>query len=89
MPKGVLAGRVTGLTEVCMELTLDDGTVWSLSGDPGTGVQVGSIVVAKVVKLAEGEGRLRFRPARAIGLGTRGLVARRDVHAGIRHRYTK
>ena len=48
-------GRVTGLTEVCMELTLDDGTVWSLLGDAGKEVQVGFTVVAKAVQLAEGE----------------------------------
>jgi len=54
-PKGVLAGRVSGLTASCVELTLDDGAVWSLSGAVGDDVQVGFTVVANVVKLAEGE----------------------------------
>jgi hypothetical protein len=69
VPKGVLAGRVTGLLDGCVELTVDDGTVWSLSGNPGEGVRTGSTVVAKVVNLDEGEKACGTgRPARLVSL---------------------
>lgn len=55
VPRGVLVGRVSALSEACTEVVTDEGVVWSLSGDPGVEIAVGDTVSAKVVDLAAGE----------------------------------
>jgi len=51
VPRGVLAGRVTALTDRCTEVTTDDGVVWSLVGDAQVELKVGDTVIARVVEL--------------------------------------
>jgi len=51
VPSGVLAGRVTALTEACTEVKTDDGAVWSLVGDAQVELEVGDTVTARVVEL--------------------------------------
>ncbi len=51
LPRGVLAGRITALTETCTEVTTDDGVAWSLVGDVEVALTVGDTVTARVVEL--------------------------------------
>ncbi|WP_156158958.1 hypothetical protein [Demequina gelatinilytica] len=51
IPSGVLAGRVTALTDGCTEVTTDDGVAWSLVGAVPDGLVVGDTVTAKVEEL--------------------------------------
>ena len=55
MPRDVVSGRVTGLTDSCTEVTTDDGAVWSLSGDTDAKLAIGDTVSVKVSPLADGE----------------------------------
>lgn len=51
LPRGVLAGRVTALTDTCTEVTTDDGVAWSLVGDAHVALKVGDTVTARVTEL--------------------------------------
>jgi len=73
LPRGVLAGRVTALTDTCTEVTTDDGVTWSLVGDTQVEIAVGNTVTAKVTELdaadsACGSGRpVRLVSIRVVG----------------------
>lgn len=62
LPRGVLAGRVTALTDTCTDVTTDDGVTWSLVGDTQVEIAVGNTVTARVSELDAND--------RACGLGT-------------------
>lgn len=62
LPRGVLAGRVTALTDTCTEVTTDDGVTWSLVGDAQVPLALGDTVTARVTELDAGD--------RACGLGS-------------------
>ncbi|WP_084077041.1 hypothetical protein [Demequina sp. NBRC 110057] len=49
-PASVVAGRVTAVTDGCVEVTTDDAAVWSLTGDAQ--VALGDTVRATVADLA-------------------------------------
>jgi hypothetical protein len=51
LPNGLLAGRVTTLTDTCIDVTTDDGVVWSLVGDTSVELAVGDTVTARVTEL--------------------------------------
>lgn len=52
VPRGVLAGRVTALSDTCTEVTTDDDVVWSLVGDVDGELEVGDTVIARVTELS-------------------------------------
>lgn len=51
LPRGTLAGRVTALTDTCIDVTTDDAVVWSLVGDAQVALAVGDTVTARVTEL--------------------------------------
>jgi len=51
VPRGVLAGRITALTDTCTDVTADDGVTWSLVGDAPAEIAVGDTVIARVSEL--------------------------------------
>ncbi|GAA1955662.1 hypothetical protein [Agromyces allii] len=55
IPNGTVAGRVSGLGDSCVEVTTDDGTVWSLTGEVDGDIAVGDTVLVKVEALPVGE----------------------------------
>ncbi|NTV40522.1 MAG: hypothetical protein HGA51_11300 [Demequinaceae bacterium] len=56
LPAGVLAGRVTALTDACTEVTTDDGVVWSLSGNRQVALKVDDTVIARITDADASEG---------------------------------
>ncbi|SFR68550.1 hypothetical protein SAMN05428970_0453 [Agromyces sp. CF514] len=51
LPNGTVAGRVSATSEGCIDVTTDDGDVWSLTGAVDVVIAVGDTVLAKVEPL--------------------------------------
>jgi hypothetical protein len=64
-----VAGRVTALTETCVDVTTDDGVVWSLVGEPPAELVKGATVTARVAEVGEEDETCGLgRPARLVSI---------------------
>ena len=69
VPRGVLAGRVTALSDTCTEVTTDDDVAWSLVGDVDVELEVGDTVIARLSTLdADDESCGPGRAARLVSI---------------------
>ncbi|MFF2370476.1 hypothetical protein [Agromyces sp. NPDC058110] len=70
LPNGTVAGRVSATSDGCLEVTTDEGDVWSLTGAAGASISIGDTVLAKVEPLpAAGTSCGSGTPARLVSVG--------------------